>query len=109
MERCIHVCSNNLRNDTTEYHNSLLGSDLLRVLVNLTDFSLTWISTLSGAQRNLLLFSIFVRLDQSKADNSVTCKIYFIKKIIDQVKSAPNPLDLQVIYYIYDTIAFSLT
>lgn len=81
MERCIHVCSNNLRNDTTEYHNSLLGSDLLRVLVNLTDFSLTWISTstLSGAQGNLF-FSIFVRLDQSKADYSVTCKIYFIKK-----------------------------
>lgn len=69
MERCIHVCSNNLRNDTTEYHNSLLGSDLLRVLINLTKFSLTWISTstLSGAQGNLF-FSIFVRLDQSKAD-----------------------------------------
>lgn len=81
MERCIHVCSNNLRNDTTEYHNSPLGSDLLGVLVNLTKFSLTWISTctLSGAQGNLF-FSIFVRLDQSKADYSVTCKIYFIKK-----------------------------
>lgn len=79
MERCIHVCSNNLRNDTTEYHNSLLGSDLLGVLVNLTKFSLTWISTLSGARGNLF-FSILVRLDQSKTDYSVTCKIYFIKK-----------------------------
>lgn len=80
MERCIHVCSNNLRNDTTEYHNSLLGSDLLGVLVNLTKFSLTWISTstLSGAQGNLF-FSIFVRLDQSKADYSVHARFISLK------------------------------
>lgn len=78
MERCIHVCSNNLRNDTTEYHNSPLGSDLLRVLVNLTKFSLTGISTLSGAQGNLF-FSIFVRLDQSKADYSVHARFISLK------------------------------